>query len=332
MRIWVNEEGADLDPNVDTSLGYATFSGDRWSLTGLNVNIPAGGRRFFATVDLSENADPLRDIRLALPVGNGFAVEMASGNDGPVDESLENPNTLGISITDRVILTSEWYPAGVALPGDQDLPLLKFVLNNTYQDQRQLRSLTFTNTALAAGATDLERDRLCQQLDLRLDGNNNGVLDSLRIDPRLGTGSFFEGRLTFGGMEVELPVDAPTRLFVTADLGLTTCADGNVLTGAIESISDIDIDDATVVAHWPMASTNEWVVNGMTAAQISTRDISVLTLGPGEGPVLAMDLTVPGQWLRRGRIDGHHLDQRRIGHQFFHRLGSAVGRRGQWHF
>ena len=81
---------------------------------------PSGGRRFFVTVDIAETARPAKDIRLSLPVGNGYAVEMYSGNDGPVDAPLENPNTLGISATDRIILTAEWFATGVALPGAND--------------------------------------------------------------------------------------------------------------------------------------------------------------------------------------------------------------------
>ena len=285
IEAWADDGDGLFDALTDVALGQTTYSGDRWQLTGLDIAVPAGGRRFYFTVDIAETAQPSSEIRLGLPVGNGFAVEMFSGNDGPVDAPLENPNTLGISATDRVILTSEWFRSGVALPGTNDAPLLQFVLTNTYTTAYQLQDLTFTNTSLAAGATALQRDALCQQVDLWLEGPTT--------DTRLASGIFLDDRITFAGLDLELPADMGIRLYVTADLGLTTVADGNLIRGRIESIADIGIPNANIAASWPLESDVEWLINGMTAEQISRRDISALTLGPSEGPVLAMDLTIP---------------------------------------
>ncbi len=296
VEVWADDGDGAFDALTDVSLGRATFSGDRWQLTGLNEAVPAGGRRFHFTVDIAETARPTSDIRLGLPVGNGFAVEMFSGNDGPVDVSLENPNTLGISVTDRIILTPEWIRSGVALPGANDLPLLQFVLTNTYGTPRTLDELTFTNTSEALGATPAQRDALCQQVDLWLGEPGTGN--------RLGSGIFVGDRVVFAGLNLDLAPDTGTRLVVTADLGLTTIADGARVTGQVGSIADISIPNATVVASWPLDSAAEWLVNGMTADQVILRDIPVLTLGPGEGPVLAMDLTIPANGYAADELSG----------------------------
>jgi uncharacterized repeat protein (TIGR01451 family) len=297
IEAWADDGDHLFDPLHDTLLGAATYSGDRWQLTGLSVPVPASGRRFYATVDIAETARPTRDIRLSLPAGNGLAVEMSSGNDGPVDAALENPNTLGISVVDRVILSAEWFLSGVALPGADDAPLLQFVISNTYTDLRRLQDLTFTNTTVAPAASAAQRDAICRQVDLRLDANGNGKLDDLTVDPRLASGTFGDvaaGRVTFSGLNLDLPADSSVRLFVTADVGLMTAADGDRIKGQLSSVTDISIlPVASVVAAWPLQSGTELVVNGMIREQVKTRAISVLTLGPGEGPVLAMDLGVP---------------------------------------
>ena len=182
---------------------------------------------------------------------------------------------------------------------------MQFVLTNTYTDTRQLQSLTFTNTSLAEGANPAQRDALCRQVDLRLDANNNGELDDQATDPALASGFVFtDDRVIFSGLNLGLAPGSGTRLFVTSDLGLMTVADGNRIRGEIESIADIGVPGSTIVSTWPVQSGVDWVINGMTAEQISTRDISVLTLGPGEGPILAMDLTIPANGYAEDELTG----------------------------
>lgn len=304
IQVWADEGDGTFDPVGDALLGTAIYSGERWQLTGLAVPVPAVGRRFFATVDIAETAQPTHDIRLTLPVGNGYAVEMFSGNDGPVDLPLESSTTLGISVTDRIILTAEWFVSGVALPGTRDLPLLQIMLTNTYADDRHLEALTVTNATEAAGATAAERDAVCQQVELWHDANGNGEPDGLGVDGYLGSGIFVDGKAQFAGLDLDLAAGAGTRLFVTADLGLQTVADGNRIKGRLDSAIDVSIAGSTLVAAWPLSSGAAWVINGMVAQQVTNRDVTVMTLGPGEGPVLAMDLTIPANGYAEDELVG----------------------------
>lgn len=306
MHIW-SDEGDGVFGADDILMGSAIHSGDRWQLTGLSVPVPSTGLRIFTTVDIAETALPSRDIRLSLPVGNGYAVEMFSGNDGPVDVSLENPSTLGISDTDRIILFAEWSLSGTTLPGTKDATLLQFLLTNTYADERQLQSLTFSNTTEAVGSTADQRDATCQQVYLVLDENDNGELDDVTVDSRLASGIYVDGQAVFGGLDLSLAAGAGTRLFVTSDLGLNTVADGNRIKGQLQSISDINIPGSTVVATWPLESGAEWLINGMVADQITNQHVNILTLGPGEGPVLAMDLSIPANGYAADELIGISL-------------------------
>ncbi len=293
MRAWADGGDGTFDSGTDILLGSLAFSGELWQISGLNTVIPPGGQRIFITVDIAETARPTTDIRLGLPAGAGTAVEMYSGNDGPLDAPLDNPVTQGINVTDRIILTADYVHSGSIRPGSRDLTLLQFVLTNTYAVDQPLQGLTVANTA--AGPGDQSRlDRLCRQVILRLDGNDNGILDDLGTDPQLASGTFDGGQVVFSGLNQVLPAGAGVRLFVSADLDLLGAADGDAVSAQVNDAYDVDIPGATLVASWPLDSGAEWIVDGLVADQVATGAVRTMTLGPDDGPVLAMDLTLPG--------------------------------------
>lgn len=305
VEAWLDNGDGAFSSVADTRLGTLAYSGAFWQLSGLNVAVPVGGRRLFFSVDISEAARPSRDIRLAIPVDQGPAVNMASSNDGPVDASLENPSTLGISATDRIILTSERIVPGLASPGDADLPLVQMVLANTYGAEQRLRTLVVTNaTSGGSGATVAQLDGVLHRAALRLDANGDGVLGSTATDPVLATGTFTAGRAAFSGLDLAMAPGSGTRLFVTADLSLTNTADGDRVRAQVAAGTDVEVSGASVVAGWPVDSGATWTVDGMVAEQVKVGEVSVLTLGPGEGPALALDITVPANGYRTDVLTG----------------------------
>jgi len=293
MRAWADRGDGTFDAGTDILLGSLAFSGELWQISGLNTIVPPTGKRIFITVDIAETARPTTEIRLGLPAGAGTAVEMFSGNDGPLDAPLDNPGTQGINVTDRIILTADYVHSGSIRPGTRDLTLLQFVLTNTYAEDQPLQGLAVTNTAAGPGE-QARLDHLCRQVILRLDGNDNGILDDLGTDPQLASGTYDGGRIVFTGLNQVLAVDAGVRLFVTADLDLLGVADGDAISAQVNDVYDVDIPGATLVASWPLNSGAEWIVDGLVADQIGTGAVRTMTLGPDDGPVLAMDLTLPG--------------------------------------
>ncbi len=302
MHAWADDGDGSFDPAGDLLLGPLAFSGDLWQITGLDTPVPATGRRFFITVDIAETASPSSDIRLGLPGGSN-AVQMASGNDGPRDGSLDNPGTQGISVTDRVIMTADFINSGAIHPDAGGLNLLQFVLTNTYTTARTLQGLTVSNTASGPGGQD-RLDGIARQVTLRRDGNGNGILDDPVTDPQLASGTFTAGNVTFPGLDISLAPGASERLFVVADLDPGVVADGDVIGAQITGVFGIDMPDATVVAGWPLDSGAAWVADGMIADQIATGPVRTMTLGPDDGPVLALDLTVPGNGGLGDRLQG----------------------------
>ena len=94
---------------------------------------------------------------------------------------------------------------------------------------------------------------------------------------------------------------------MTADVSLTTAADGDVVAAVITAAPDISIPTATVVASWPLDSGARWTVDGIVAAQIQQNSVPVLTLAPDDGPIVAFDFTVPANGYLADQLAGIEL-------------------------
>ena len=312
LRIWTEVTGEGFSPDEDLLLGTSFFTGNRYNLTGLNVPVPVGGRRFYATVSIADTADDVREIQLSLSGATGMAVEMYSGNDGPVDGDLTSPTSLGISVTDRLKVQAEWTPSAVVLPGEDDVILLQALMTNTYAEDKTLRRLNFHNTSTAPGLSDSQRDSMFQQVNLVLD-DGDGVLEGPTVDFLLATGNFADLMVSFSGLNQVLPADSATRFFVTADLGLHTVPVDASLSGHLAQAGDLGIAEATIIGSWPLTSGATLQTDGSIAEQITLHSLPVLTLGPAEGPVLAMDLDLPANGPLGDTLEGIT----------FHNAGSA---------
>ncbi len=295
MEAWADDGDLVFDPLQDELIGSFVFTGDRWELTGLTTTIPVGGLRVFVSVDITETAAPAGNaVRLGIPGPPDEGIGMVRRNDGPSDTSLDNTVARGISVSDRIILTTQWIHPGVVYPAAGDLPLIHLIATNTYTDDRTLQRIVVTNaTEGSAEATIPDLDATSRQVALRWDAGNIGELDDATTDPTLGSGSYADGRVEFSGLDLNLPAGSAVHLFVTTDLGLMTVADGDRISALISTASDIDVTNSTIVGNWPLDSGAQWSVDGMVADQVEIAPVNVLTLGPDDGPALVLDFTVP---------------------------------------
>ena len=293
VRAWVDTGDGSFDPLTDRSLGFLAFTGSRWQLTGLSESVPTNGLRVFFSVDIDDLAAPGRTVQLGLPPSPAGGVGMRSGNDGPSDSAVLSPTIQRISAADRVAWTASSLPSLAVRPGDAGVPLLEIVAQNTYSTTQVLTGLAVTNATLGGG-TQADRDGELSGLTLRFDGDGDGLLGSISTDPVLGTAIFLDGRASFGGFAQGLPAGPASRLFVTGDIDLSHAADSDVIAGIVAATSDLTFSGSTrVVAQWPLDSGARATVDGMVAAQIVNFGAPVSTLGPGDGPALALDLHVP---------------------------------------
>lgn len=291
LELWGDDGDGSFDAAADTRIAPLTWTGDRWEATGLAHAVPADGLRLMVTADVAGDALG-GTVMLGLPAGDDTGVGMASGNDGPIDEPVVNPFAQTVSATDRVIVTTATVASTVVAPGQADVLVMHLLARNLYADPRSLTRLQVRNAGNGG-------DTAVSGLKLRQDGNGDGVLGSIQVDPVVGTAEFAAGRAVFAGLDCPLTPGAIAHLFLTADVSLTTASDGDSLAVVIGSGSDLDFDDSVaLVGAWPLDSRGRHRVDGMVAAQIERVDVPPVSLTAGEGPVLAFDFTIPGNGLQ----------------------------------
>ena len=105
VSLWV-EAGGDperFEASSDRLLSIMMWSGSGWRnpVTLDEAIPPPGGLRCYVTFSVAASASDDRTIQSVLPVGG---VQVLSGNDGPIDRPLTNPNVQSIS-TDPLIST-----------------------------------------------------------------------------------------------------------------------------------------------------------------------------------------------------------------------------------
>lgn len=295
VEAWVDldEDGVATSAN-DRNLGGFSFTGDRWELTGLSEPVPPEGLPILVSVDVADDARDGRTITLGLPTGADVGVGMASDDDGPLDTDVLNPGTQLVGLSDRIVLTLPDDAATVVHPGAGSVKALHLGVTNTYVDDRILTSIAVTNRSggIAGGDAD-DLDDAIARIALRADGNGNGELDDPITDPLLQSAVFEDGRATLAGLAIDLPAGERQDLFLAVDVSLTAAADGDTLALSIDGESDLRFNPTSAaLADWPLRSTPR-VVNGMVAGQLQLGPSSGAALAPGDGPVLALDVTIP---------------------------------------
>jgi uncharacterized repeat protein (TIGR01451 family) len=291
VDLWldVDSDGVPEPNGDDTSghLGPMVFTGARWEITGLSVPVPAGGRRVFVTTDIAAQATVGASISLVIPGSPDPGALMASANDGPLDGDAPGASSRQmqlVSTSDRIVLTTFALAPGSVVPGQAGVVLLWVRAKNDYTVSKTITGATITN-GTSGGGSQADLDAEAGALRLRADSP---------AAPDLAQAIFSAGRAAFGPFALTLSPGETRDLFVTADLSLTLAADGDVLNAVVAGSPDVTFSTpTTVVAGWPLDSGAARTVDGMLAAQIANHGAPPLTLGPSEGPALALDVTLP---------------------------------------
>jgi uncharacterized repeat protein (TIGR01451 family) len=102
--LWLEDGGAPngFEPLEDRLLSTLVWTGSAWKNTAdVTTMIPRDGLKCYVTFSASTSADDDRTVQAIIPIGG---IEVLSGNDGPVDTVVSNPNLQTIS-TDPLITT-----------------------------------------------------------------------------------------------------------------------------------------------------------------------------------------------------------------------------------
>lgn len=293
LEAWADDGDGSFAPSLDRNLGELAYTGQRWEITGLAESVPAGvGLRVFVTVDVAVLGVAGHTVALAFPGPPDLALGMASANDGPIDKSA-GAAAQTITTVDRVTLTPGGIFPGTVRPGNVDVAFLEISAANSYGDPRTLTSLRVRDATTGSGSV-AELDAEFHRLVLRAD-DGDGVAE-VAADSVLGLAFFQDGEAVFSGLDFALAAGETRRLFVRGDVSTPFAADDDVLAVEASSSDDVSfLEPTAIAAGWPLDSGARWTVDGMVAAQLRLGVTPTATLGPNEGPALALDITVPSR-------------------------------------
>jgi hypothetical protein len=309
LKAWADDGNGFFDTGLDFHIGNFSFTGSRWELTGLSYPVPVNGLQLFITADISETVEEGASIRLSLPTVPDLGVGMDSGNDGPLDVAVSNPFNQTIVSSERVLLSAVPLAPRSVNPGAGEVLLMHLVATNNYGVSKQITQLDFSNgTVTQGGATQEELDGEVELIELRIDGNDNGILEDTAIDPVVGVSFFNSGKVSFTGLSWDLPPGSSRHIFLTVDISLYSARDGDVIDAFLSGAFDIDFSDGTsVIAAWPVSSDPQLLIDGVLAAQFTMDNISALTLAPGDGPILSMDIIIPANGYAADELNGFEV-------------------------
>lgn len=308
FELWVDDGNGALDTLADARLGALQFTGDRWEISGLAFDVPDTGKVLFVTADVAAAARDGRTVRLAVPTLPDVGLGMNSGNSGPIDAAVSTGRDEIIGAGERVMVTASPVAGGATQAGATNVPLLELVVVNGYATDRTLRSFVLSNTTAGAG-TPAQRDATFARLVLTQEGFDLQP-PGVAVMPH-AVSSFQNGRATFDGLGLVVPAGGVLRLTVSGDVDPALAADGDLLSASLDSPQDVTFEEAsTVGGKWPARSGATWVVDGMVATQLVKRDVAGLTLAPGDGPVPALDVRVPGNGYMADVLHGLRVENR----------------------
>jgi hypothetical protein len=273
---------------ADSTIGEMVWTGARWVRTGMSVPIPLEGLRVAALATLSEDATEGSTVLFEIPAGEG-AVNVRSGNDGPVDAALEAGGPLSVAVANRIVAASTLIDEPALPQGAEGVALLALLVGNTYAQPETLSAIR-----LEAEATLLEPDRvdsLFDRISLSFDADQSGAIEE--YEAAIATGVLSDGELLFDDLAIEIAPGQSAYLVVAGDVS-THARDGDrarVIVPARESLAFRRA--VSVEGPFPLASTLELPVEGMTLATLANHGAPPRAVPPGELDVLVLDATVP---------------------------------------
>jgi hypothetical protein len=96
VRLWRDDgDGLFEGSGEDIDLGPMVWLGGAWESSFLTESLTGSGARLFVSLMVASTPTDSATVRLAVPVGG---IVTASENDGPIDQAIENPSSLLLSL------------------------------------------------------------------------------------------------------------------------------------------------------------------------------------------------------------------------------------------
>lgn len=287
VRLWSDGGNGAYDRGTgdDSDVGALFWTGNAWTRTGIDLNIPFGGKLLFVTLDIAETPEPGSVVQFSVPVGG---VQMASSNDGPIDMAPLSPLVRVIGGATGLVLSDVQGSAqSTVQPGAEDVELLRFTLSNLDSTGVRLLGLTLLNQSSSQSG---DPDSILSSLTLTETGSGS-PLSTLQFDG---------GGASFNNISLDLPPSGSVSLSIRAVVGTGCVSDGDLIRIRIVDESSFLFDSTRVIiGPFPVESPSDLVLDGLAAAQVAIHDIDGGALTPASTDRVALQITIP----RNGCID-----------------------------
>ncbi|MFH1681342.1 MAG: DNRLRE domain-containing protein [Candidatus Eisenbacteria bacterium] len=287
VRLWRDGGNGTYDRGGgdDAGLGVLYWTGAAWTRSGINLPVPTGGARLFATVDASDSPTDQRTLRLRVPVDG---VSMASANDGPVDAAVLSPASRIIGGAKKIVIDLAASGEGTVRPGETSRLLAELSISNFYTDSVHIEGLAMENRS-----TGIAPDSVARLVLLYAGAFLTGPGGSPLPDP-IATAAAQNGRFDLSGYSISVPPGGTRSLTVGAEAALRCVSDGDTMRVALAAPGDVDFRQArSASGAFPFVPMNPPVVDGHVAAQVAVHPLAGGALAPTETGRLALALTVP---------------------------------------
>ncbi len=257
LKLW-KDSGGDakgFDPGMEEFVDFLVWNGESWSnVSGLSEQIDCGGLTLHITVDIAATANDDRTVLLTLPVDG---VQVASGNDGPVDTEIVSPAKVIIT-TDPLIVSFDDLQT-VTLGQQFDVDLHVSNVSDTILTQVHPDSFLWTG----GGGLTLLTGPVPSAIDL------GGQTDSTFSWTFQAAG---EGSIVFQAKTVEQGGDAESRLELSDTLVIEGVPDNVNIT--FDDLSPVNLNrghsDASIIE---MTISYGTLCNGCAAIGLSSLDL-----------------------------------------------------------
>jgi len=285
VLLWRDDGDGQFDPLLDDYLAeFATVAVSIYQVGGISVPLPGStGERLFVTVNLCSNIKTGATIKFGIPA---MGIEVASGNDGPIDGDIVSEGSLIIPVPNRVTFFTSILGNKRVYPGQKAVLNLVIGAYNSYDRLKTLESLALLNTgsSLPSEITGLEAFA---------DTDGNGLFNPAQ-DSLLGTAELNGLDYLFDALNLTLRSHQNSLIFIAYSLPLEGIRDSVKVDFQVSNSTAIGFKEGVAIdGYFPLNSAGEDITDGMVAAQIDVFDVEAARVSPGEIDVPCFSFQLP---------------------------------------
>ena len=291
-----NGDGAFSAVHDDSLAAFSAQGAGTYMASGLSEPVPGpSGARFFVTMNVHESIQTGGTVRMAIPL---MGIQVASGNDGPLDQTIVSPGVILIPVPDRVTFFTSMVGNKRVQPGEKHVINLALGMFNSYQDSKILQRLALLNVGSSQSSEIVKVEAYA---DTDEDGLFNPAVDSL-LETAQSSGALY----VFDNLNLTLRSYRSTLVFVTYDAALQGIRDSVRIDLQVSDRTSLGFQDNNVnmQGEFPLNSAGVDVTDGMVSAQVRLLPVADALVSPGAHDVPCFSFVLPCDGVMEDVLEG----------------------------